>query len=179
MTEEKKLKIFLILCFLIIVILTVNNWQKRPQSPAKVVPSIEAAYRAIDGDDIYSLKKFFSAGLHMEDANIWQNTDMETGQTYDIKGLTPLGYAVYMQHPKVAEWLIDEGADVNVKMPTGGSVFSWAVLYKMEGVIVKLLEHGGIEWEDGYNPANQARSVGHEDIVSLLASYGIYPDIPI
>lgn len=178
---ENKMKIFLAICFFLIAVLAYNDRQnvmrQETMHQTAVIPSIDNVYRAIENDDTGLLKKLFAAGADMEDAKIWQEINTATGESHETKGLTPLGYAVYMNHPKAAGWLVDNGADVNAPMPVGGSIFSWAVFYRMKEVIIKLLERGGMNWDEGYNPANQARGIGHEDIVSLLASYGIYPTV--
>lgn len=173
------MKIFLAVCVILIATLAYNNRQEFLQQKARheiqFVPSIDDVYNAIHNENTALLKKLFDAGVGMEDANIWTHVDVETNETYDIKGLTPLGYAVYMKKPQSAVWLIDNGADINVKMPVGGNVLSWAILYRMTNVIDKLFKREGLNIEIDYNPADHARSLGHEDIVQQLASYGIYP----
>lgn len=178
---ENKIKIFLIVCLVLIAVLSYNDRQNfsRRQSIYKtaVIPSADNVYQAINNEDMPLLEKLFAAGANMEDVSIWQNIDLDTGATKDIKGLTPLGYAVYMNKPKIAEWFIDNGADINAEMPVGGNILSWAITYRMKNVIVKLLKRGGLTFENGYNPADQARLLEQEDIVRLLVSYGIYPKI--
>lgn len=90
------------------------------------------------------------------------------------KGYTALGWALFVNRPQIAEYLISQGADVTASVPMSDSMLYWAIAYEHEKLALLLIEKGtDIYPTKGYNPALHAKVLGMNQVVSKLAEKGI------
>lgn len=90
------------------------------------------------------------------------------------KGYTALGWALFVNRPQIAEYLISQGADVTASVPMSDSMLYWAIAYEHEKLALLLIEKGAdIYPTKGYNPALHAKVLGMNQVVSKLAEKGI------
>jgi len=92
-------------------------------------------------------------------------------------GLTPLALAAFLGHEEVVEFLLHQGADVNVtEHQLGFNALTGAVNEGHKNVIVLLLEHGAnvnYRYESGSAaPILTATMNGNVEIIKLLLAHG-------
>src|SRR6266436_3897402 len=92
-------------------------------------------------------------------------------------GLTPLALAAFLGHEEVVEFLLHQGADVNVtEHKLGFNALTGAVNEGHKNVIVLLLEHGAnvnYRYESGSAaPILTATMNGNVEIIKLLLAHG-------
>ncbi len=137
-------------------------------------PDITSVFMAIEKNNLPYLKKALANGLDIETRNYMEQVD--EGVTRKIPGFTLLGYAVLYNRPMIAEWLIEQGADVQAFQPMG-TIFSLAVAFKQEKLAISIVEHGGDFYPDkNYNPAEQAKFAGMINLMKTLEKHGVYAD---
>jgi ankyrin repeat protein len=64
--------------------------------------------------------------------------------TQDKHGKTPLYYAVYFNRETIVKYLIEKGANVNLRSFDGASLLHVAIIEKADHAIIKLLIEAGI-----------------------------------
>jgi ankyrin repeat protein len=95
-------------------------------------------------------------------------------------GFQPLGLACFFGHPKVAEFLVLHGADVNAAARNTMQVrpLHAAVARRSAATVRMLLERGAdpnVRQQAGYTPLHAAAKHGDREIVELLLAHGADP----
>jgi len=106
---------------------------------------------------------------------------LETGEKatdVDRWGWTALHWAVYNNHLKAAEWLLDRGAEVNVQTaqkfgacPVGATPLVLASYYGQARLVELLVKHSGdptLKDAKGMTALDYAREFGWKDCAELL-----------
>lgn len=96
---------------------------------------------------------------------------------YNVDGFQPLGLAAFFGYPKVVEFLLEQGAEVNSPSRNEQKVMPLhsAVAARHLGIARLLLEQGAEAYakqEAGYTPLHEAAQNGQTDMVKLLLAYG-------
>jgi ankyrin repeat protein len=89
--------------------------------------------------------------------------------------ISPLHFALYMKNEAKARGLIDSGADVSSRTPSGTVPLNRAVLAGFTGIVELLIAKGadvnaGYFW--GWTPLHGAAEEGHKEIAELLIAKG-------
>eukprot|EP01095_Lingulamoeba_sp_RSL-Kostka_P015579 TRINITY_DN721_c1_g2_i2.p1 TRINITY_DN721_c1_g2~~TRINITY_DN721_c1_g2_i2.p1 ORF type:complete len:620 (-),score=120.72 TRINITY_DN721_c1_g2_i2:44-1903(-) len=97
----------------------------------------------------------------------------------DLEGNTGLHWASFLGHQNVVRWLLDHGADVDIKNKTSQqTALQWACIKSNTTIIFMLLEEGSdlhsVD-KDGYTCLHHASQQND----TLLASYLIQKGIPV
>ncbi len=97
--------------------------------------------------------------------------------THSIDGFTPLGLAVYFRNIKIAEYLIANGADVNLVSINDFKVMPIhsAVSIKDLNLTKLLLDNDAdvnAKQSGGFTPLHQAANRGDSDLLELLIKHG-------
>ena len=95
------------------------------------------------------------------------------------KGMTLLYVACMRNRAYAASFLLDHGADANVRDRRGDTPLHIACYYGNHGVARLLLEHGAevdASDTDGWTPLHNACFDGHAATVRLLLDHGADPD---
>ncbi|HEV2491262.1 MAG TPA: ankyrin repeat domain-containing protein [Candidatus Acidoferrales bacterium] len=97
--------------------------------------------------------------------------------SFAADGFAPLALAGFFGHRDLAEWLLDQGAEVNAvsKNPTGYTALSGAVARGDAEIVRMLLSHGANarhRYGQGYSPLHEAAASGKLEIVKLLLAHG-------
>ena len=96
-------------------------------------------WEAAEQGDIEAVKEYLAAG-----------TDVNAGGGLDDNGepllWTPLHHAAWVGHKAIAELLIENGADVNVKEEDGRTPLDWAKPYPELADLLR--KHGGKTGEE-------------------------------
>jgi hypothetical protein len=90
-------------------------------------------------------------------------------------GQTALALAVYNEHFDVVEYLLNKGAETNVRMKNGQSALFIAAYMGKNKMIISLLQHGAIiniEDNVGDTPLHKAAEGGRSAAIKLLIEYG-------
>lgn len=90
-------------------------------------------------------------------------------------GYKPLGIAVQQGYKEIAEWLIENGADVNIQGKEGYTPLHLAVKYEHPQLVETLLKHlPNVNVKDSYGctPLHLAVKEGHIDISVMLFDHG-------
>lgn len=172
-----KNKIKILLIFLIVCILASGGYflyTKYYQNQNSLVESsetqISSLREAISLNNIDAVEFLVKNGVDLE-------APFDTSEEKQDNGFTALGWAVFSNRPEIAIYLINHGADVKAEVPLGSSILFWAITYNMEDVAKEIIEKDGdIYPHNGYNPALHAAVQGQNNIVSMLAEKGVYPD---
>jgi ankyrin repeat protein len=95
-------------------------------------------------------------------------------------GFTPLGLAAFFGHADVVDYLLAQGAQVNVPSRNGLSVMPLhsAVAAQNLEISHTLLAHGAAvnaTQQDGYTSLHEAAQNGQLDMIHLLLAYGADP----
>ena len=138
--------------------------------------TITDAYEAISKNNLSLLKDILASGVGLEETDIIEEKNINTGDVWYNKSFTLLGLAVFYNRPEIADWLIENGADVTAAQPMG-TILSWAITYHMEDIAIKIINRGGGYPVKEYNPASHAKLQKMEKIVQLLERYGVYSDV--
>ena len=153
--------------------------QKKPASkpvPQQVDPKKSPNQRLVDGawgGNLTAVKQALADGATL---------DVEIGNG-DYKGLTALQMALISKKFDVADFLIDQGADVNHKRPAqhttdrtvGQTPLWWAANHDHMELAQKLIQKGAIvntPDHHGSTPLVQAASSGHLEMTQFLVSQG-------
>jgi len=91
---------------------------------------------------------------------------------------TSLFIALSSGHPEVVEFLLEHGADPNIKNNDGSTPLHYAA--DNSKVVEVLLEHGAdlnIRDKYGATPLHDAAENGHPEVVELLLEHGADPNI--
>ena len=130
-----------------------------PETPTVKVPEI-SLHDAAEGGNIIAVKRHLAAGSDIESKCI------------DCGG-TALGHAARNGHMGIVEFLISNGADVNVNID--GTPLHPAA-FKGDKEIAELLISKGADVdakdENGDTPLNWAAAGGHKEIAELLIASG-------
>ena len=130
-----------------------------PETPTVKVPEI-SLHDAAEGGNIIAVKRHLAAGSDIESRCI------------DCGG-TALGHAARNGHKGIVEFLISNGADVNVNID--GTPLHPAA-FKGDKEIAELLISKGADVdakdENGDTPLNWAAAGGHKEIAELLIAAG-------
>lgn len=131
---------------------------------------ISSLREAISLNNIEAVEFLVKKGVNLE-------TPFDTSEEKQDNGFTALGWAVFSNRPEIAMYLINHGADVKANVPIGSSMLFWTITYNMEDVAKEIIEKGGdIYPQNGYNPALHAAVQGQNNIVSMLAEKGVFPE---
>jgi len=93
----------------------------------------------------------------------------------DFKGFTPLIIAVYNNHPHVAEFLLQNGADPDAQDSAGNTALMGVSFKGYTGIAEKLLEAGAdvnLRNSNGAPALTFAATFGHLPIAELLLRNG-------
>lgn len=107
--------------------------------------------------------------------------DPATINFFAADGFAPLALAAFFGQRQVAEWLLDQGAEVNAisKNATGYTALSGAVA-RGDAEIVRLLLSRGANarhrYGTGYSPLHEAAAGGKIEILRLLLQHGADPN---
>lgn len=96
-------------------------------------------------------------------------------------GFTPLGLAAFFGHKDVVEYLLEQGAEVNVASRNKMKVMPLhsAVASRHLGIAEALLTHGAdvnAAQQDGFTPLHEAAQNGQEEMVALLLAHAANVD---
>ncbi|MBI5570510.1 MAG: ankyrin repeat domain-containing protein [Desulfomonile tiedjei] len=89
----------------------------------------------------------------------------------DIKGWTPLMFAVGSSHSKLAKLLLEKGAAVNLKTKEGLTPLMKAALHNDSEILTLLLAKGAdvhVRNLEGNTALGLARDKGHKEAIELL-----------
>lgn len=94
------------------------------------------------------------------------------------KGFTALGWALYTNRPGIAQYLIENGANVKASVPSESSLLFWAITHEMNDISLLLIDKGanlmiGANTADYYNPALHAQILGMTQVVEKLQKKGV------
>jgi ankyrin repeat protein len=112
--------------------------------------------------DLQTLKKEIDSGV---DINLQNKKYAQTA----------LDLAVYHERFDAVEYLLDKGADTNVRMKNGQSALFTAAYMGKNRMITSLLQHGAvvnIEDNAGDTPLHRAAEGGHPAAIRLLIEHG-------
>ncbi len=173
--KSKVVKILLIL--MIIAVLGIggsfvykNYIQSENASIENSDKQISSLREAISLNNIDAVEFLVKKGVDLE-------IPFDTSEENQDNGFTALGWAVFSNRPEIAMYLINHDADVKAGVPIGSSMLFWAITYNMEDVAKEIIEKGGdIYPQNGYNPALHAAVQGQNNIVSMLAEKGVFPE---
>lgn len=101
--------------------------------------------------------------------------------SFAADGFAPLALAAFFGQRQAAQWLLDNGADVNAisKNATGYTALSGAVARGDAEIARLLLTRGanaGHRYGPGYSPLHEASAGGKLEIVKLLLAHGADPN---
>lgn len=173
--KNKKIKIllgFLVVCVLASggYFLYTKYYQNQNSLAENSETQISSLREAISLNNIDAVEFLVKNGVDLE-------APFDTSEEKQDNGFTALGWAVFSNRPEIAIYLINHGADVKAEVPLGSSILFWAITYNMEDVAKEIIDKGGdIYPHNGYNPALHAAVQGQNNIVSMLAEKGVYPD---
>jgi ankyrin repeat protein len=110
------------------------------------------------------------------------DTDPGLVAVHSNDGMTPLGLAVFFDHPAAAAFLIERGADTAQRsIPFGGPTpLHSAVAGNHPAAVRVLLEHGAdpnAEQSKGWRALHSAAQHGNPEIVRLLLEHGADPSV--
>ena len=126
------------------------------------VPDI-SIHQAAEEGNFEAVKQHLAAGTDVNAKN------------EDDYGLTPLYYATGEGHKEIAELLIAEGADVNMKDDNGGTPLHYAASFGHKEASELLIANGAdlnAIVVDGQTPLLMAVAKGHKEIIELLIAKG-------
>jgi ankyrin repeat protein len=100
-----------------------------------------------------------------------------------LRGVTSLHWAAVLNHKEVAELLITNGADVNVKDPGGFTPLHYAAGGGYKEIAELLIDNGAdvnaVGVEEGRTPLHQAAEWGRIEVVESLIASGAYVNAQI
>ncbi len=130
------------------------------------VPDI-SIYDAVSNGNIEAVKQHLAAGT---DVNAKNEDDYDT---------TPLYYATGEGHKEIAELLIAEGADVNMKDDKGATPLHYAVFFGHKETSELVIANGAdvnakivSGPKQGLTPLDAANETNHPEIADLLRKHG-------
>ncbi|MDM1348908.1 ankyrin repeat domain-containing protein [Myroides marinus] len=124
----------------------------------------DVLFDAIKKNDLTAVKQLVDRGVNLEIQN--------------VKGETPLMYAVYLKYNSIAKALIEAGANVNAQDKILNSPFLYAGAEGNLEIVQLSLKHGAdFTVFNRYNGSAliPAAEKGHIDVVKLLVNYPGYP----
>ncbi|MDM1503711.1 ankyrin repeat domain-containing protein [Myroides marinus] len=124
----------------------------------------DVLFDAIKKNDLTAVKQLVERGVNLEIQN--------------VKGETPLMYAVYLKYNSIAKALIEAGANVNAQDKVLNSPFLYAGAEGNLEIVQLSLKHGAdFTVFNRYNGSAliPAAEKGHIDVVKLLVNYPGYP----
>ncbi|KUF43636.1 ankyrin repeat domain-containing protein [Myroides marinus] len=124
----------------------------------------DVLFDAIKKNDLTAVKQLVDRGVNLEIQN--------------VKGETPLMYAVYLKYNSIAKALIEAGANVNAQDKILNSPFLYAGAEGNLEIVQLALKHGAdFTVFNRYNGSAliPAAEKGHIDVVKLLVNYPGYP----
>ncbi|KZE83627.1 hypothetical protein AV926_04395 [Myroides marinus] len=124
----------------------------------------DVLFDAIKKNDLTAVKQLVERGVNLEIQN--------------VKGETPLMYAVYLKYNSIAKALIEAGANVNAQDKILNSPFLYAGAEGNLEIVQLALKHGAdFTVFNRYNGSAliPAAEKGHIDVVKLLVNYPGYP----
>jgi serine/threonine-protein phosphatase 6 regulatory ankyrin repeat subunit B len=92
-------------------------------------------FNAIENNRIEDIKEWLTS--YSEDIN-----KISENNWYSFTGLTPLTWAVIVGRTNIVRFLIEHGADINIKDGSGLSALSWSIIMGYPSVTKLLIEHG-------------------------------------
>ena len=101
----------------------------------------------------------------------------ELVNSYAYDGFTPLGLASFFGHSDIVEFLLAQGAEINVASKNKMRVtpLHSAVASRHFGIAESLLAHGAdvnAAQQDGYTPLHEAAQNGQMEMAELLLAHG-------
>ena len=152
---------FIIPSIIIAAAILVGVWILKPPAELPKAPD-QRIGSAIIAADLVTVRQHLAAGL---DVN-----------ARDGKGIRPLGYATrHFRNDTIAEYLIDNGADVDAKQSDGSSYLHTACFLGRNNVAELLIAKGAdvnAKNEDGETPLDLASLQGETEIADLLRKHG-------
>ncbi|MDM1369840.1 ankyrin repeat domain-containing protein [Myroides marinus] len=124
----------------------------------------DVLFDAIKKNDLTAVKQLVERGVNLEIQN--------------VKGETPLMYAVYLKYNSIAKALIEAGANVNAQDKILNSPFLYAGAEGNLEIVQLALKHGAdFTVFNRYNGSAliPAAEKGHIEVVKLLVNYPGYP----
>ncbi|MDR0193960.1 MAG: ankyrin repeat domain-containing protein [Myroides sp.] len=124
----------------------------------------DVLFDAIKKNDLIAVKQLVERGVNLEIQN--------------VKGETPLMYAVYLKYNSIAKALIEAGANVNAQDKILNSPFLYAGAEGNLEIVQLSLKHGAdFTVFNRYNGSAliPAAEKGHIEVVKLLVNYPGYP----
>jgi len=97
-----------------------------------------------------------------------------------VEGGTPLHTAADRGYLRIVEFLLEHGANPNMKNNYGSTPLHYAAMYGYPEVVELLLEHGAnpnIQSNYGSTPLHYAAMYGYPEVVELLLEHGANPNI--
>lgn len=118
----------------------------------------------------------------------WLNETPKLINSYSFDGYTPLGLAAYFGHEETAAFLLDAGADVNLKGKDGrlnNTPLHASIAGDHINIVKLLLKHNADinsqcmgESREGFTPLHVAIHFNRLEMVKLLLEHGASPTIP-
>ncbi|MBM3738841.1 MAG: ankyrin repeat domain-containing protein [Acidobacteria bacterium] len=113
-----------------------------------------------------------------------QRTVRERGRLIDAHskdGFTPLGLACFFGHAALAEWLVNQGANVNLAASNAMKVapVHAAAAARQTGIVAMLLASGAdvnARQQAGFTALHAAAQNGDTELVKLLLAHGADPE---
>lgn len=102
--------------------------------------------------------------------------DKSQANKEDPTGWTPLHYAAAGNHVEIAKFLIENGADINLKTATDGkSALHWGAFHGHLPVVELLISKGANindKDDDGYTPLDIAKQTEKRNLIHFLEEHG-------
>lgn len=136
---------------------------------------------AIIKGDVEQLKLLISKGADVN-AKVKAEVAGGNGKAYVLEGWTLLNLAILHEHPAMAAFLIDNGADVNGRDDWGNCKFplNWVAHDGTAGLAELLIAKGAdvnAQEKGGYTPLYNAATSGNLEVVQVLIAKGADIDV--
>jgi ankyrin repeat protein len=125
----------------------------------------KAIIKAAERGDLDEVRRLVQQDRGLLDA-VWGYSQWEY--------LSPLTAAAKEGRLEVVRYVLDEGADINLRPRSGYSAVEWACVSGRSEAVALLLARGAdtLPWGNGWTPLMGASFRGHTDVVELLLAHG-------